>query len=137
MAESFEFELVSPERLLVSEPATMAIIPGDDGLFGVLPDHAPMINTVEPGTLDVTLASGEARRLFVAGGFAEVTGARVTVLAEEAVALDALDRAAIEAELREVAEDFEAAEGGEKQRLGGKLKVLRAKLTALETAQTQ
>src|SRR5438067_818371 len=102
MADTVEFELVSPERLLVSQPVAMVVVPGAEGNFGVLPGHSPLISTVRPGLIDIY---GENQttitdRIFVAGGFAEVTGERVTVLAEEAVALKDIDRAQLDTELR-------------------------------------
>jgi F-type H+-transporting ATPase subunit epsilon len=103
MAEKLQFELVSPERLLLSEPVGMVVVPGTEGNFGVLPGHALFISAVRPGLIDV-YAEGMptiTQRIFVSGGFAEVTPERCTVLADEALPFSALDRAAIEAELRE------------------------------------
>ncbi len=108
------FELVTPERLLLSEEADMVVVPGGAGDFGVLPRHAPLISTVRPGAIRVHDGAGEPRAIFVAGGFAEVTPERCTVLAEEAVPLAELDRAAVERELREARED--AADTGDKRR---------------------
>jgi F-type H+-transporting ATPase subunit epsilon len=102
MADKVQFELVSPERLLLSEPVGLVVVPGTEGNFGVLPGHALLIAEVRPGVIDVyenglpTITD----RIFVAGGFAEVTPERCTVLADEAMPLNALDRAAIEAEAR-------------------------------------
>jgi F-type H+-transporting ATPase subunit epsilon len=103
MADKLQFELVSPERLLLSEPVGMVVVPGTEGNFGVLPGHALFISTVRPGVIDV-YAEGMptiTQRIFVSGGFAEVTPERCTVLADEAVPFSALDRAAIEAALRD------------------------------------
>ena len=88
MADTFKFELVSPERVLLSENAEQVVLPGAEGDFAVLPDHAPMIATLRPGVLDVQLPSGP-RRIFVKGGFAEVEPDRLTVLAETAFDADA------------------------------------------------
>jgi len=87
MAETTEFELVSPARLLMSEPVEMVVVPGIEGDFGVLPRHAPMLSTVRPGVISVYKGGAVDRRLFVAGGFAEVTEERCTILAEEAMPL--------------------------------------------------
>jgi F-type H+-transporting ATPase subunit epsilon len=100
MAETLEFELVSPEKLLVSEPVEMVIVPGAEGNFGALPRHAPMLSTVRPGVLDIYKDGKVANQIFVAGGFAEVTEERCTVLAEEAVALSDLTRESVEARLQ-------------------------------------
>jgi F-type H+-transporting ATPase subunit epsilon len=94
MAETTNFELVSPERLLLSQPVEMVVIPGAEGDIGVLPQHAPLITTLRPGTIAIYENNRVTRRIFVAGGFAEVTPERCTVLADEAVALEDADRAA-------------------------------------------
>ena len=98
----FEFELVSPERLLLSEPVDMAVIPGAEGDFGVLAGHSLLISTLRPGVIEVWQGETVVNRLFVAGGFAEVTDTRCTVLADEAVPVDEINAA--EAQLA-----FEAA----------------------------
>ena len=87
MAETTDFELVSPEKLLVSEPAEMVVVPGAEGDFGAMPRHAPMITGVRAGVIEVHNAGRAEKRIFVAGGFAEVTETRITVLAEEAIPL--------------------------------------------------
>ena len=85
MAETTAFELVSPERLLVSKDVEMVVVPGAEGYFGVLPRHAPMISTLNAGVIDIHQGGQVEERIFIAGGFAEVTEDRCTVLAEEAV----------------------------------------------------
>ena len=95
-----QFELVSPERLLVSRDVDMVVVPGTEGNFGVLPGHAPLISTIRPGTIDVYEGTTITERIFVAGGIAEVTPERCTVLADEAMPTDWLDRAELEAELQ-------------------------------------
>lgn len=100
MADKVAFELVSPERLLVSEPVDMVVVPGAEGDFGVLIGHTPMISGVRMGTIDMYQDGARARRIFVAGGFAEVTPERCTVLAEAAVPVDEIDRSRVEEELR-------------------------------------
>ncbi len=99
MAERVEFELVSPERLLLSEPVEMVVVPGTEGDFGVLPGHAPMISTVRPGVISIHEGGTVQTRIFVAGGFAEVTPERCTVLAESAVPLAEIDRAEVEGQI--------------------------------------
>ncbi|MEE8223427.1 MAG: F0F1 ATP synthase subunit epsilon [Alphaproteobacteria bacterium] len=93
MADRVEFELVSPARLLVSEPVEMVVVPGVEGDFGVLPGHAPVIAQVRPGVIDIHGDGKVIRRIFVAGGFAEVTPERCTVLAEEARPVEDIDGA--------------------------------------------
>ncbi|MEC7489738.1 MAG: F0F1 ATP synthase subunit epsilon [Pseudomonadota bacterium] len=92
MADFFSFELVSPERLLLSKDAGMVVIPGAEGDFGVLVGHTPLISALRPGVIDVYVGDTVDERIFVAGGFAEVTGARCTVLAEEAVPIDEINQ---------------------------------------------
>lgn len=103
--EKVEFELVSPERLLSSEAADMVVVPGAEGDFGVLPRHSLLISGVRTGVIQVWNGNAVTDRIFVAGGFCEVTGERCTVLAEEAVRVEDIDRSAIEAELKNLRED--------------------------------
>ena len=100
MPDRTQFELVTPERLVLSEAVDMVVVPGTEGNFGVLPGHSLLISTIRPGTIEVYEGRRVIRRIFVVGGFAEVTPERCTVLAEEAVPSDELDRAAIEANCR-------------------------------------
>jgi F-type H+-transporting ATPase subunit epsilon len=102
MPDRVQFELVTPERLLLSEAVEMVVVPGTEGNFGVLPGHALLISTIRPGTIEVYEGRTVTRRIFVAGGFAEVTAERCTVLAEQAMAPETLDQAQIEAELQVV-----------------------------------
>jgi F-type H+-transporting ATPase subunit epsilon len=102
MAERVQFELVTPERLLLSEMVEMVVVPGTEGNFGVLPGHAPLISSIRPGTIDIYEGQTIIRRIFVVSGIAEVTPERCTVLADEAVSPDELDRGSIEAELQTV-----------------------------------
>jgi F-type H+-transporting ATPase subunit epsilon len=100
MAEKLQFELVSPEKLLLSEAVAMVVVPGGEGNFGVLPGHSLLISTVRPGVIDVYADEQNAvtERIFVSGGFAEVTPERCTVLADEALPISSLDRGALEQE---------------------------------------
>ena len=102
MPDRVQFELVTPERLLLSEMVEMVVVPGTEGNFGVLPGHSPLISTIRPGTIDIYEGQSVTRRIFVVSGLAEVTPERCTVLADEALAPDELDRGAIEAELQTV-----------------------------------
>lgn len=102
MAERVQFELVTPERLLLSEMVEMVVVPGTEGNFGVLPGHAPLISSIRPGTIDICEGQSVTRRIFVVSGTVEVTPERCTVLADQAMAPDEIDRGAIEEELRTV-----------------------------------
>ncbi len=103
--ERVEFELVTPERLVVSRGVDMVVVPGAEGDFGVLPRHTPMISTVRPGVVRVYEGGKVSEEMFVAGGFAEVTLARCTVLADQALPVERLDRAAAEQKLKDARED--------------------------------
>src|ERR1700724_1651270 len=107
MPTQFLFELVSPEKLLLSQQVALVTVPGGEGNYGVLPGHAPMITTVRPGVIDVYAEGTTAisERIFVAGGFAEVTTERCTVLAEQAVPVAELDRAQLEQEAKDLTKD--------------------------------
>ncbi len=105
VSNTVEFELVSPERLLMSEPVEMVVVPGAEGDFGVLPGHSLLIATVRPGVIDIHEGGQVRESIFVAGGFAEVSPERCTVLAEEAVPVADIDKAAAEKRL----EDAKAA----------------------------
>jgi len=100
------FELVSPERLLLSEEVDMVVVPGEEGDFGVLTRHAPLISTLRPGVIQVHNGGTVTERIFVAGGFAEVTPARCTVLAEEALPVGEINRAATEQRLADAKDDL-------------------------------
>ncbi len=121
MADVVQFELVSPERLVLSSEVSMVVVPGAEGDFGVLPGHAPMISNVRSGVISIYNDRAIEARVFVAGGFAEVSDSRLTVLTEEAVALDEIKRADADARLveaREVvgdASDDRARANAEKQ----------------------
>jgi F-type H+-transporting ATPase subunit epsilon len=106
---TFKFELVSPERVLISIDAEQVVVPGADGEFAVLPGHAPVIATLRPGVLDVT-AGGTRRRLFVKSGFAEVEPSRLTVLAEKAYDVEELSASVIASELKSAEAELAAAQ---------------------------
>ncbi len=106
MADKVSFEMVSPDRLLSVAEVDMVVVPGAEGDFGVLPGHAPMIFTLRPGLVEVHEEGKDVEHVFVRGGFAEVTPEGVTVLAEEAIALADLDRAALEREIGYAKEDL-------------------------------
>ena len=130
MAETTKFELVSPERLVLSRDVEMVVVPGSEGYFGVLPRHAPMISTLAPGVIDIYQGGAVVDRNFVAGGFAEVTE-----LAEEAVPLAEVDVAATEKAIandRDVLKDTrdEVERGKLQERISGREALLAAKRRA-------
>ena len=100
MANTVEFELVSPERLVKSQPVEMVVVPGAEGDLGVLPGHSPLIAEVRPGVIDIRHRGEITEQIFVSGGFCEVSPNRCTVLAEEAIPIIEIDKAVAEQRLR-------------------------------------
>ena len=133
MAGTFEFELVSPEKLLISRQVEMVVVPGGDGTFGVLRGHVPLISNIRPGVIEVYDRRPVAsERLFVAGGFAEVTGERCTVLVESVTAVGDIDREQLDREVADLSEDLaDAKADADRKEIEGKLQVARAKRVAV------
>lgn len=134
MAETLTFELADPERVLASEAVEMVVLPGVEGDFGVLPDHAPLVSLLRPGVIAVYEGTKVTRRIFVAGGFAEVNEQGCVVLAEGAQMVEELDRAAVEQALKDAEEDLADAKEpseDERARLERAVAVARARLEAV------
>ncbi len=128
-----EFELVCPDRLVLSESCDMVVVPGAEGDFGVLPRHAPLIATVRNGVIAVYEGGSVRSRVFVGGGVAEVTPERCTVLAEEAAPLGEIDRAEVEARIESESERAEITEDeAEKRSAEASAATARAMLAALD-----
>ena len=129
MAEKIAFELVSPDRLLMSVEADAVAMPGMEGDFGVLPGHAPLISALRAGIIAIVGGSEGPDQVYIAGGFAEVVADRLTVLAEEAVPVDDMDSTDIEQRIQETNDELAGAEDGEQRRLAeGKVGVLQEML---------
>jgi F-type H+-transporting ATPase subunit epsilon len=111
MADPLKFDLVAPERLLVSDDVASVVVPGSEGYFTVLARHAPLVSTLKPGLLEVQGLAGEEQKFFIRGGFAEVTPVGLTVLADQAILLSELDAATLDQEIRNAEEDL--ADAGE------------------------
>src|SRR5262245_27739016 len=111
MAGTFKFELVTPERIVLSEDASQVVVPGLEGAFTVLSGHAPVIAALRPGVVDATLADDRGVRVFVRGGFAEVDADRLIVLAERAIDVAQADAANLAAELGAAEAELAAATG--------------------------
>lgn len=109
MAEAFQFELVSPERLLVSEQVDSVVIPGAEGEMTVLANHAPVMTTIKPGVVTVTAVGGKTERYCVFGGFADILPSGCTLLAESAVAVTAIDRDDLAKRIQNAREDVSDA----------------------------
>lgn len=135
MADTLQFELVSPERLLLTQQVEMVVVPGGEGNFGVLPGHSLLISTVRPGLIEIYEGGKVKERIFVAGGFAEVTPQRCTVLADEALPLPQLDRVVLEQEARGLEARLQnLPEGSERDSARRQLAVVDAKLAAVSSS---
>ena len=102
-------EIVSPDRLLLSQPVDMAVIPAAEGEMGVLPGHSPMIVLLQGGTITIHEGGRPTSQLYVSGGFAEVTPERCTVLADEAIPVAEVSRAQAETRLQAAQAEVTAA----------------------------
>lgn len=129
---TFSFELVSPERRLIEGPARMAVIPGVEGDFGVLAGHSALLAALRPGILTLDMEGLPGRQsIFIAGGFADVTADRCTVLAEEALPVVDLDRTALETDLANLREDLAGeADAVRREAINRRIGVVCAKLSA-------
>lgn len=108
---ALHFELVSPEKLVFSGEVTQVDLPGSEGDFGVMEGHAPMVTTLRPGIMTV-VAGGNAQKIVVLGGFAEVSDKGLTVLADTADAVKDFDRAVIAARIAELEQQATKMESG-------------------------
>ncbi len=115
MAEPFAFELVSPEALVLSGEALEVVAPGTDGYFTVMANHAAFMSTLKPGVVDVKLASGESKQVFVRGGFADVSASGFTLLAEQSVPLENFSMEDLDAQIKNAGEDVADADTDEKK----------------------
>jgi F-type H+-transporting ATPase subunit epsilon len=114
MADKLHFNLVSPERQLMAADVDEVDIPGAEGWIGVLPNHAPLMTTLAPGMVRIKNGAEESR-IFVRGGFAEISATGLTVLAEEAMPAEELDAAAIAQRVKDAEEDLADANTDEKK----------------------
>ena len=114
MADKLTFSLVAPERELFHGLVDQVVAPGEDGDFGVLPGHAPLMSTLRPGAIRV-LDGGSERKIFVYGGFADVTPDGLTILAEEAMDVAEIDAAKVAVDLKNAEEDFRDAKDDQKK----------------------
>ena len=131
MPDPFKFELVSPERLLVSGQVEQVLVPGAEGDMTVLAHHAPVLTTLRPGLLDIGFPGGKSQRYFIRGGFAEMNPAGLTVLAETAIDLDELRPEQLAQAIKDAEEDVADLENDAKDRAQTKLEQLRQVQTTL------
>ncbi len=130
MAEQIAFELVSPVKKLLGKPVAMVSMPGTEGDFAVLPGHAPLIATLRPGVIETYDADRVSDRIFVGGGFVEVTAERCTVLAQEALPVAEIDRAGVNRAIKELESSLAGASDADRARLATQLAVEQAKREA-------
>jgi F-type H+-transporting ATPase subunit epsilon len=114
---SFQFELVAPEKLVYSGEVESVVIPGTEGEFTVLKDHAPLISAIRPGVIVLEKTAAAKLRLYVRGGFAEVVPSGLTILADQALPLEEVDAAKLDAEIESFEEEAAGAVTDEARRV--------------------
>lgn len=132
MSDPFKFDLVSPERLLVSGDVAQVLVPGAEGDMTVLAHHAPVLTTLRPGLLEIGFADGKSQHYFIRGGFAEVNPAGLTVLAETAINLDEMKAEQLNQAIGDAEEDVADALDDALDRAQTKLDHLRQVQAALD-----
>lgn len=131
---TFHFELVSPERQLFSGAVEQVVVPGSEGDFGILAGHSPFVSTLRPGILTIH-ADGQPKRLYVRGGFAEVSSGGLTVLAERATPVEDLNAAHLDQDIRNAEEDLaDAKDDAARHKASERLDQLKGVKAALGTA---
>lgn len=113
MADNFNFELVSPERLLLSEKVSEVVIPATEGEMTVMANHAPTMTTIKPGVVTVKLASGQVQKYVVFGGFADIVPTGCTLLAESAVPMSEVNRDTLLKRIEAAKADLDKADNHE------------------------
>jgi len=131
---TLRFTLVSPEKILFDQEVTMVVIPGSEGDIGVLPDHAPLLTLLRPGVVSVYEGEQVFIKLFIDGGFCEVTPEKCTALVTSGMALESLNKTALEMEIKNLLEDREDSKTLEDQKKADQnLVIARAKLLEITT----
>lgn len=136
MSNLFNFELVSPEQKLISEEAYHVTIPGEEGDVGVRAGHMALVMSVRPGVVEVIRSEGGAKeKIFIAGGFADVSQTNCTVLAEEAVPVANLNGDKLAVEMQSLTERLAVVDSeGDKVLLQKKIRIVSAMLDAMKAA---
>ncbi len=134
MAETVEFELVSPQKLLKSEAVEMVVVPGGDGDIGVLPGHSLLISTLRPGVIDIHEGGKVRESIFVGGGFLEISPERCTVLTEESTPVGDIDKAAADARLSAANDALASADDATRVAAEASVKVAEAMVAAASRA---
>ena len=133
---ALHFSLVSPEKILFDQSVNMVVIPGLKGDIGVLPNHAPLLTLLRPGVVTVYEEVKIHVRIFVNGGFSEVTPERCVALVTEGTLLEALDKTALEIEIKNLIEDLADSQTSEERKQADQnLEIAQAKLMEVLTYQ--
>ena len=131
MADKLHFDLVAPEARVFEGDVDMVVVPGSEGDFGVLAGHAPFMSTIRSGAISIH-DGGQVTRTFIHGGFAEVTPAGLTILAEEAIDLAEIDPSEVERQLSEAREDLgQARDEAEEREVSDRIHKLEALMAAI------
>ena len=136
MAETTLFELVSPERLIISKDVSMVVVTGTEGLFGVLPRHTSMLSALAPGVIDIYEEDAITERVFVINGFAEVTEERCTVLAEDVIPVDKLNPEELEETIVKLRAKVSSTDQADADRLNKLIVQKEAVLQAMRAVKT-
>tara|TARA_R110001592_G_scaffold20926_9_gene84653 strand:- start:38092 stop:38502 length:411 start_codon:yes stop_codon:yes gene_type:complete len=133
MSNVIQFELVSPEERLISESAYLIEIPSDEGTFGVMKGHCSLLSSLRAGVVTLhKTQGGDVKKIFIAGGFADVTADNCTVLAEEAIPVRDLNKESLEQLLSDLNDDISlAAEKSDKKHIEDKIAITKAKISAI------
>jgi F-type H+-transporting ATPase subunit epsilon len=131
-----DLEIVSPEKLLLSLPVDMVVIPAAEGEMGVMAQHSPMIVLLQGGTIRLYEGNQVVERLFVSGGFAEVTPTRVTVLANEATPIASVSRAEGETRLSAAQADYDKTDKNDVAALDAAMDRMQSARAMIAAAQT-
>jgi len=118
---TFHFELVSPDRVLFNGPAQAVLVPGNEGDFLVLPEHAPVMTSMRPGVVGINGPEGKHRRVFIRGGFADASKKGLILLAETAIPFEDLNADRLGQEIRNAEEDL--ADANEEQKFAAQEKL--------------
>lgn len=131
---SFRFSLVSPERILFDQEVSMVVVPGMEGDIGVLPQHAPLLTLLRPGVVSVYEEGHILLKLFIDGGFCEVTPEKCTALITTETTLESLNKAALEMEIKTLLDDRDDNPSHEKsKKVTQRLGIAHAKLLEVTT----
>ena len=136
MADTTLFELVSPEKLVMSKEVSMVVVPGSEGLFGVLPRHSSMLSTLAPGVINVYDGDSVTDSLFVVNGFAEVTEERCTVLAEEVIPVEDIDTEKYEQQIEALKDEASRSTGDSAEKITKNIEEQEKILAAMIKAKT-